>query len=246
MPLLPPSVRRALLVLPLAAAAAHAQTMGGTSNIYSGTGFTIPDLTTRTSSINVAGFGAAQAIEQNAQGQSVVVRLNGLTHTWAGDVWATLGFTPVGSMTTFSMGLFFRPGQGVGNPPSTFGSSKVLNGNYSFGEYVIGTTFEADFVDFARFAVPTTIAPGDYYTTSTGGGEYASPFGTYGGLNPNGTWTLTMRDEFAGDTGNLTSWELGLSVSSPQAVVPEPSTYVLLVTGLGVLAGVARRRRQAA
>jgi hypothetical protein len=52
-------------------------------------------------------------------------------------------------------------------------------------------------------------------------------FGSYNGLNPNGTWTLFIADMSAGAQSQLVSWELDITA------VPEPVNVAL-----GIFAGV--------
>ena len=58
-----------------------------------------------------------------------------------------------------------------------------------------------------------------------------------GQMDPNGQWTLFIADVETGGTGKLTSWQVRAT-----AVVPEPTSVMLL--GLGSLAWVACRRRR--
>ena len=53
----------------------------------------------------------------------------------------------------------------------------------------------------------------------------------FNGENAFGDWILTVKDEFGGDSGDLNSWSLELA----GAQVPEPSTFVLLSLGLGLV-----------
>lgn len=65
------------------------------------------------------------------------------------------------------------------------------------------------------------------------GGGFTFSFGTLSG----GTHTLTVR--------GVGVPEYGAFVGSVTAAVPEPTTYALLLTGLGVVGAVASRRRAA-
>ena len=99
----------------LAASAGLALAGAALANSYNGAGFAIPDNSPAGAS-SVINVGDSFAIA------AVSVTLNNLTHTWAGDLIATLS----NSSTTVT--LFNRPGfTGTG-----FGSSSDFGGNYTF------------------------------------------------------------------------------------------------------------------
>jgi subtilisin-like proprotein convertase family protein len=60
---------------------------------------------------------------------------------------------------------------------------------------------------------------------------------SFAGDNPNGAWTLFIADLSSGAQSTLVSW--GLTV----VTVPEPQTWVLVAGGVGMLAGLNRRRK---
>ena len=60
---------------------------------------------------------------------------------------------------------------------------------------------------------------------------------SFGGLNPNGTWTLFIADLSAGGQSQLVSWSLGITA------VPEPVNVALGLFG-GLFGGLALCRRQ--
>lgn len=60
----------------------------------------------------------------------------------------------------------------------------------------------------------------DYTYTSGTAATTLTPlesFATFHGENPNGTWTLTLRDDTGADTGELVSWSLQLTTCEPDA-----------------------------
>ena len=57
---------------------------------------------------------------------------------------------------------------------------------------------------------------------------------SFDGLDPNGTWTLFVADQSAGETSTLQSWSLTITA------IPEPSAALLGLAGMAVL---LRRRR---
>jgi len=127
--------------------------------------------------------------------QVVDIKLNGLNHTWLGDLQVTLK-DPSGT----EHNIVHRPGfTGAG-----FGNNCDLNGNY-----VVYETFGSDFL--------TQCGAGDYFQSF---GNWTS--GTNGIINTNisaipaitGTYTLSIYDWAGGDSGSLTSWELCFNTPS--------------------------------
>lgn len=231
------ATRRALLLLPFVGGVAAAQaTLGGLTQQGTGAGFNIVDNATQSSSINISGF--TTGIAPTATNQTVAVRLNNLTHTWAGDVTAWLSFQSAETSLTYEWYLFSRVGLGQ------FGTSRDFGGNYAFGEFdEPSDSYTGDLIDEAVFGAGTVIAGGDYFAFSlVNGQDYGSPFEIFGGLNPNGTWTLSLADAATGDAGSLGSWDLAFNVAT--AEVPEPTSAALLLLGVAAMAA-ARRRRQA-
>ncbi len=135
------------------------------------------------------------------------------SHTWAGDIIATL------SNGSTSITLINRPGQGGAGA----GDSSNFAGAYTF---IDGGADLADAAD----AIPggATIPVGEY--AAAGGSLNA----TFGGMSSAGTWTLTMTDNFALDTGEVFSWSLTLDP------FPSPGAAALFCIA-GVVCAVRRR-----
>jgi subtilisin-like proprotein convertase family protein len=106
-----------------------------------------------------------------------------IDHTWVGDV--TVSLTSPGGTTVL---LLDRPGV----PSSTFGCSDN-NMDVVFSE--------------AATVVTETACPG---TTPWLSGPVlpVAPLSAFAGENPAGTWTLTVSDSAAGDTGGVVDWGL--------------------------------------
>ena len=102
---------------------------------------------------------------------------------------------------------------------------------------IFNKTFEIS--DSAPTALPATnLTPGEfkptdndntendaYFGSSTGGVNHAAPGGAstlasaFNGLNPNGIWTLYLKDDTMGDSGSLARWALSITTSSNAALV---------------------------
>ena len=75
--------------------------------------------------------------------------------------------------------------------------------------------------------------PADFDALPTGNNLSA-----YYGLDPNGVWSLFVADVSGGNESTLVSW--GLTVT----VVPEPTTFALLGSGMATLWVLGRKRRK--
>ena len=121
------------------------------------------------------------------------------------------------------------------------------------------TSVEFTFDDSAASSVSATnqISSGSYQPTTNAPASLAQfPAGPYGahlaalnGADPNGTWSLYVRDDVAGDGGSIANWTLNLTVINPLnpladlsvALTSSPSflyvgstlTYTITVTNLG-------------
>ncbi len=199
----------ALALIPMAVGTASADFVG------SAAGGALPD--------DDAG-GLARVINVNLGTNEVItdvsININGLTHSWAGDIIGTLS-GPGGSITIMS-----RPGAGG------FGDSSNFNGNYTFND--TGADMWAALVPLSN---TDDLAPGSYYATDAANSQqfFAT---TFGGTLTNGAWTLTLSDNASGDTGSYTSWDLNIT----SFVIPEPASLGLLgVAGIGL--AFYRRRK---
>lgn len=185
-----------------------------------GVGFAIPDADPAGSSSSiVVNLAPAEIIT------GVNVSLNGLAHTWVGDLSATLT-GPGGSID-----LMFRPGQ-IGG--AGFGDSADLDGDYTFADG------GADFLAATGTTPGGSVVPVGTYAPTTANGAPTSFAGVFGGSTTNGIWTMAISDNAAGDLGSIDSWTLNITS------VPEPSSF--LAVGLVAIscAGVKCWRRKRA
>jgi len=170
-----------------------------------------------TSSQTVAATGITQ-IEQ------VTVTIN-LTGGWNGDLYAHLVHD-----SGFSV-LLNRPGRSLANPDGSGSSGMAIN-----------------FDDAALADIHTAIpmSGGSFSGTFQPDGRTTDPFdvlntdsrpamlSSFTGLGANGTWTLFIADQSAGETSTLQSWSVTITG------VPEPSTLLLSSLAIPML---LRRRR---
>jgi hypothetical protein len=86
---------------------------------------------------------------------------------------------------------------------------------------------------------------GDTRTMPAPSPAFGTNLSAFAGLDPNGTWSLWLFDQYVPeDEGSLAGgWGLNLEASNP-APIPVPASALLLLTGLGTLAGVGRVRRR--
>ncbi|CAN0536458.1 unnamed protein product [Laminaria digitata] len=174
---------------------------------YPGAGGALPDLVAFSSDVTVFDTGTIT---------NVSVSLNDFSHSWIGDLVATLVFDD-GSNPAITASLF---GAGtVGFGPS----------NDAEGDYVFADGGAAAFQTAGNPIPSGTYAPQD-------------SLAAFGGLSAAGTWTLNLTDRSGGDSGNLGSWTLNIDMEEVAAPVPAPATLALFGLGLVGL-GWSRRRK---
>ncbi len=202
------------LAASVVAAPAQALTMS-----YSGSGFSIPDN-------NPTGISSDIVISDNLTISDITVTLNNLSHTWVGDLIATL--TNVDTNTSVS--LFNR----VGRVGSGVGSSNDFGGNYGFNDAFTGDLWIA--------ASSNPVPSGGYFPTGADSAALASPsLSAFDGQLSAGTWRLTLSDNAGLDVGSLESWEL--TVEGAAESVPEPASVLglLAVGAMGTTSALKRK-----
>ncbi|MFN0139259.1 MAG: M36 family metallopeptidase [Pyrinomonadaceae bacterium] len=158
------------------------------------------------------------------------VQVQGLTwspvHTWSGDIKVTLA-APGGPTAT----IFERRGRT--SCTTGAGSSDDLAGPYNFADAFL-TNFHPD-------GVPNPVPAGNYFASqcATTPGEQVLLNTAFGGpAGPrNGTWTMNISDNAAGDTGSVSAVSLQLTTSGgcqPTAAGVTVSGRVLTPDGRGL------------
>ena len=211
----------ALAALAATAAPSFASTVDF-AQVESGSSFNIPNfnfLTPLHLTFSVSGLGAMSDVN---------LSINGLTHSWAGDVGIAL-FAP-------------NSGGGVLLMSDAGGWSNFLNTNLTFDQQAagsLGLVFGGNnAVIGSRTIKPSNhgINPLAWALTQSGSLDH------FNGKNPNGTWNLYLWDDKPLDAGSIQG--ATLSITAPPAV-PEPATWAMIVGGL-CLVGVQIRSRRTA
>ncbi|MBZ0268849.1 hypothetical protein K8I85_11885 [bacterium] len=135
----------------------------------------------------------------------VVIDLN-IEHTWVGDVVITLCHTSDGGAVT-CVNLLDRPGV----PASSFGCSGDLVSDPENKYYF---SSRADLAPMAETDCPATIDPACYHTAP----ESVPGLEVFNGLDfGDGSWSLEIVDNAAGDDGFLHNWSVHLLADAPVA-----------------------------
>jgi subtilisin-like proprotein convertase family protein len=142
----------------------------------------------------------------------VWVRLKGVTHTHLDDLDVMLVspdghramvLSDAGGTGVTGATLFFTDSM----PNSVQDSSAPTNNAYHPTNYGSGDVFPAPAPD---------------------GTSIGNSFSVFDGVDPNGQWQLFVNDDFAGDVGVISGWDLDLQIDSP---VPATSVTVSGTTG---------------
>jgi subtilisin-like proprotein convertase family protein len=159
----------------------------------------------------------------------VTVRINGFTHSFPDDVGMVL-VGPTGAALLIQDGAGDDPDMNnVTYLLADSGATQLPNltawtsGVYKPTTYYTGDTFPAP-------------GPGTTYGSPgpTGGGT-ATFASVFNGTNPNGTWSLYVRDFTGGDSGSIAGgWDLGITTTTTTAANVAVSGRVLDARGSGV------------
>ena len=147
-----------------------------------------------------AGFpGISTVVVPEAVNSIDCITIEGMTHTWIGDLQATL-VDPAGN----EHNIFVRPGY---LNTSTFGNSGDFGGDYTF--------IESGGMDLPNTSTGVNPAPGCYNQDfDTGGTVWVSGTNNIsntplsGITGAAGTWSLKIYDWGGGDIGAFTGWKL--------------------------------------
>ncbi len=191
------------------------------AGIYTTTsGGAVPDNTPAgvSSSIIVGDLGLVNSFDS--------ITINGLNHTWIGDLVITL------SHGTTTIDILDKVGS---NTATAVGDSSDLRGNYRF---ILGG---ADFTAAAAVGTSAYLVPDNVsyapVPNPLGASAANGLLSNFIGLAVAGTWTLNISDRADLDTGSFTGWSF--STTNSQGQVPVPGSFALL--GLG-LVGLLRKR----
>ncbi len=127
------------------------------------------------------------------------VRINGLNHTWVGDIHAVLE-SPAGT----KVNVLYKLGSVAGD----LGCANLISGDFTFVDPIVATN------PCGAAATPLSCSSLVTGTYTQEVGDW--PTGTAGIDNTaleslpisSGTWTLTIYDWAGGDVGTVTSWDL--------------------------------------
>jgi hypothetical protein len=132
-----------------------------------------------------------------------------MTHTWIGDIVATVQYdeTCDGTVDATSVVICRPRGPAAGHPApcgttATAGCSGDLTtaSRLLFDDSAVNTLAEGA-------AACTTTIPGGCYRPSTGGG---TPLARFRGMRKDGCWTLNVSDRAGLDTGVILEWSVHL------------------------------------
>jgi hypothetical protein len=173
-----------------------------TNNFYSGGAVTIPSTGNSTpypSDVTVSGLTGTV--------QKVVVQICGATHTWPLDVNMALR-APSGEIFVF----LSDAGGGSGTGEDWSGFNFIFDDAASLAFPVSGVQASGTFKPTCYGAFDGTLPGTPNYASTFGTSTFASVFG---GIEPNGTWSLYIYDDATGDFGSINGWTLGIDINDP-------------------------------
>ena len=215
---------------------------------FVGPGSSIPDFT------EANGPGGAVSTITITESESVTIDdlsvcIHGLTHTWVGDLIATVTHTDLNNNSTTAT-LFNRPN--LGDFPGR-GDSSNFNGDYEIASTGASLWTESNNGSSGNGTQGTIddgffITPGTYANVNAAGFDNntspnPSPISLqaiFGGRSSAGEWRINFSDLAANDVGSFDSTSIKFQA------IPEPGTFGLMaVAGIGGLFYVRRKKKRA-
>lgn len=201
--------------------------MATTGTFTNSTPTSIPILGAATpSTINVTGlYGNLNQIE---------ITLTGLSHGFGRDIDMLL-VGPDGSTH-----LVFWSDVGSSNPISgTFTISDAATEHLRYDVSPIAGSYKPTDSDYPGDATGDDFdSYGGTVTTSSAPAGTATLTGTFGGLNPNGIWTLYIQDDLSDYSGSLAGWSITINTIIPPAPEPpNPNELIYGTAGADILVG---------
>jgi hypothetical protein len=190
---------------------------------YSGSAYAIPDGSTAGVFSQVSVSGALSSLSD------ISVTLN-ISGGYNGDLYGYLSYDGVLVPLLNRIGMsssnpFGSDGAGMNVTLSDSGSVNI----HAAGDGFLSGTYKPDGQNISPLSSPSSF--------NANGGSITLD-GTFGGMNPNGTWTLFFADVSAGGgTSTLNSWSLDITA------VPEPVNIALGIFGGVCVVGLVARSR---
>jgi subtilisin-like proprotein convertase family protein len=171
-----------------------------TKSFTNAAAITIPDSGAATpypSTINVTGMSGTIT--------NVAVTLKGFSHTWANDVDVLLA----------------GPGGQAIRLMENAGTGPTVNANLTFTNGATAVLPQTGALSSGNYK-PTAYAPATIYPTPAPAGSFGTNFAVFNGTDANGTWSLYLLDDGAGDSGSSAGgWSVTLTTAgSPLAGPP--------------------------
>ena len=159
--------------------------------------------------------------------QNATFSIEGLTHSWIGDLTITVAHSTSGKTAT----LLHRVG--MTSSPSSTGDSSDVNGTYMFQDGNGSIWSEAALGDSSY-----VVRPG-VYSASGMNEAIVSLDSIFSGELTNGDWSFTISDNNATQIGSFVQ----TSVEFGSVAVPEPGSMTIVVAGI-LVGGFGFRHRR--
>ncbi len=144
----------------------------------------------------------------------VAVRLNGLSHTFPADLDALL-VGPGGQTSMFMSDIG--------------GGGDVTNIDLAFED---GAPAPNDSQLVSGTFAPTNAGAGDTMPSPAPAGAHGTPLSVFNGLNPNGTWSLYIADDIAGDVGEVDGFSVLITTTTSSGDYQSVSGQLVFASGV--------------